>query len=209
VPPYSNHIWDLHGFGYDHVRDNYKVIRQVVFYPIIESLYDGLGLERPWNLGTLSNAPLWEIYNLRSNSCKKRDVKLPYHILKIDCPRLYMDEMCHWYGANEATMTTESLMSFDLVNEVFFITLIPSYCKNHKPYFELHLIELNGFVASISNYYAESTTFHIPILGGLGVKESWTKLFTVDILPSVERPIEPKKKDIIFFERKREGEGLS
>jgi hypothetical protein len=46
-------------------------------------------------------------------------------------------------------------------------------------------------------------------LGELGVKESWTNLFTVDILPSIEHPIEPEEKNIIFFERKREGEGLS
>ncbi|PNX73296.1 F-box protein [Trifolium pratense] len=197
-------LWDIHGFGYDHVRDDYKLIRKIVYYfPLIESLFDHLGVEQPWN------APYWEIYSMRSNCWKKLDVKLPRYVLKIHCPRLYMDGMCHWYGANEATMITESLVSFDFVNEVFITTLIPSYCKNNNPYFELvHLIVLNGSVAFISNY-AESTAFHISILGELGVKESWTKLFTVDILPSVERPIEPKKKDIIFFERKREGEGLS
>jgi molecular chaperone HtpG len=207
VPPYSDRFWDLHGFGYDHVRDDYKLIRQVVFYPLTESIYDSLGVERPliWD----KNAPLWEIYNLRSNSWKKLDVKLPYHIQKIACPRLYMDGMSHWYGANEETMTTESLVSFDWINEVFFTTPIPSYCKNRNPYFELvHLIMLNGSVAFISSY-VESTVFHISILGELGVKESWTNLFTVDILPSIERPIEPEKKNIIFFERKREGAGLS
>jgi len=45
-------------------------------------------------------------------------------------------------------------------------------------------------------------------LGELGVKESRTKLFTVDLLPLIECPIK-SGTELIFFERKREGEGLS
>jgi len=46
------------------------------------------------------------------------------------------------------------------------------------------------------------TTFHISVLGEVGVKESWIKLFIVGPLPDVERPIGVGKKGDIFFMKK-------
>ncbi|MCI00110.1 F-box protein, partial [Trifolium medium] len=57
---------------------------------------------------------------------------------------------------------------------------------------------LNGSIAFILNY-EEKATFHIYILGELGVKESWTKLFIVGPLPCLEYPIRAGKKGNILI----------
>jgi hypothetical protein len=60
---------------------------------------------------------------------------------------------------------------------------------------------LNGSIAFIVNY-EEKATFHISILGELGVKESWTKLFIVGPLPCLEYPIGAGKKGNILIRKK-------
>ena len=45
-------------------------------------------------------------------------------------------------------------------------------------------------------------TFNISILGEIGMKESWTKMFTVGPLSCLKRPIGVGTKGEIFFVRK-------
>lgn len=61
----------------------------------------------------------------------------------------------------------------------------------------VNLVVLNGYVALIS-YHEKMTTFHVSI----GMKESWSELFTFEPLPCVERPIRVGVKGEIFFKRK-------
>jgi molecular chaperone HtpG len=64
-------------------------------------------------------------------------------------------------------------------------------------------VVLNGSIALIS-YHEMMATFHLSILGEFGMKESWTRLFTVGPLPCVELPIGMGTKGEIFFVRKDE-----
>ena len=48
-------------------------------------------------------------------------------------------------------------------------------------------------------------TFDISILSEVGVKESWTKLFSIGSLSCIQRPIGARKNDDIFF-TKEDGE---
>jgi len=153
--------------------------------------------------------PLWEIYCLKSNSWRKLDRYMPskYDDLGV---QVYTDGVCHWQRQSK-TCGNVYLVSFDLSNETFVRTYIPS---NMEAYVETsipsnmdnlvfgvifrHLFVLNGSIAWVSNY-VEMTTFHISVLGEVGVKESWIKLFIVGPLPDVERPIGVGKKGDIFF----------
>jgi hypothetical protein len=63
---------------------------------------------------------------------------------------------------------------------------------------------LNDSIAMISTYL-ETSTFYISILGELGVRESWTKLFIVENLPLIEYPIGVGKKSNIVFFKKTDG----
>jgi hypothetical protein len=95
-------------------------------------------------------------------------------------------------------------VSFDLINELSFTTLIPlDIDANEKcNYVQRDLIMLNGSIASIS-WYLHTSTFHISVLGELGVKESWTKLFVVGPLPYIAYPIGDGKNGHIFFRKKK------
>jgi molecular chaperone HtpG len=59
---------------------------------------------------------------------------------------------------------------------------------------------LNGYIAMVSNY-SQMTTFNISILGEIGKKDSWTKLFVVGPMPCVEHPIGTWKNGNIFFRK--------
>jgi molecular chaperone HtpG len=97
----------------------------------------------------------------------------------------------------------QCLVSFSLSNEVSFTTPIPPEvddCFDVSAKW-INLAVLNGSIALIS-YHVKTTTFHVSILGQLGFKESWIKLFMVGPLPYVERPIGVGTKGKIFFIRK-------
>ena len=125
-----------------------------------------------------------------------------------DCNRgvqVYADGVCHWWGESE-TQDEVYLISFDLSNEVFVKTSIPSNRDDIDSRIVFrHLNVLNGSIGCISNY-AETST--LSILGEVGVKESWTKLFIAGPLSCVNHPIEIGKKGDIFF-RKNDDELVS
>ncbi|KEH41369.1 F-box protein interaction domain protein [Medicago truncatula] len=161
----------IHGFGYDEIRDDYKIIQRV------EYMGDYLQVE-PF-------VPYWDIYSLKSNSWKK----------------LYVDmQNCYWRSGE--TNSESYVVSFNLSNEIPVTTLIPVDLHD-LGWVNRHLEVLNGHVAMISNC-VKTTSFHISIsiLGELGVKESWTKLFDVGPLSDIKHPIDLigawKKGDILF-----------
>jgi hypothetical protein len=67
---------------------------------------------------------------------------------------------------------------------------------------DIRLVDFNGFVASISWYSLNKTTFHISILPELGVKESWTKLFVIGPWLNIQDVIGAENTGDLFFETK-------
>jgi len=166
----------LHGFGYDHVRDDYKVIQIVEYFT--ES-NDGVEPD-----------PFWEIYSLKTNSWTK---------INFDMPRnewifyVYFDGVCHWLGRTD---NKRFLVSFNLCNDVCLLTPPPS--EDSFDGFDVDLTVLNGFVAIIT-HCKKTKSSQISILGELGVKESWIRLFHVEPLSCIEHPIGAGKKGNMFF----------
>jgi molecular chaperone HtpG len=186
---YMTPLVPFHGFSYDHVRDDYMVIRYLSF--------SDTDTDEPRKEDYSYVDPMWEIYTLRSNSWRKLDFEMPYSCAN---EKLYVDGMCHWWTLSDDNNRSDvdpRLVSFDLCNEVFLTTNLPSdMVGRHNT---LHLTLLNGSIAFI--IYDETTTFHIRIFGELGVDESWTNVFIVDPLPSIEHPIRAGKKGDIFFRK--------
>jgi molecular chaperone HtpG len=192
--------WDpsiqFHGFGYDQVSDDYKVIRLIIFLPITDEDW-----EEAQKNGYHDS--LWEIYSLKSNCWRILDLDMPTQYPNCESVHVYTDGVCHWWGEDESEIGDEvCLVSFDLNNETFVKTFIPS----NMDYIDSaivfrHLNILNGSIGFISSY-AETSTFHISILGEVGIKESWIKLFIVGPLSCVEHPIGIGKKGDIFFRKK-------
>ncbi|RHN52539.1 putative F-box domain-containing protein [Medicago truncatula] len=195
----------IHGFSYDHVINDYKVIRYVRIIVLASFEYPGDVEDVMDLLADISLAP-WEIYSSKSNSWRELDVDMPY---SLDCnagTQVYMDGVCHWLcEKHEENPIGPCLVSFYLSNEVFVTTPIPSDvddCFDVKENW-INLAVLNVSIALMS-YHEGTTTFHISILGEFGIKESWTKIFIVGPLSGVERPIGVGTKGEIFFLRKDE-----
>ncbi|XP_058744972.1 F-box protein CPR1-like [Vicia villosa] len=167
---------DLHGFGYDCVGDDYKLIRKTSIFLHFHTADLISERDMPLHLDKLLE-PFWEIYSLKSNSWKKLDLDMPIADGFGGNLQVYMDGACHWLNLS----VRASLISFDLRNEVFINTPIPSYAGET-------LIELSVLNESIAlfTYHHNIGAFNISVLGDLGVKESWLKLFTVGPFPCFE-----------------------
>ncbi|GAU28750.1 hypothetical protein TSUD_372590 [Trifolium subterraneum] len=177
VPPHWDVNMLLHGFGYDHVSDDYKIIRHVCFFEITDQnrLPSDVQWEDVWSSQTYYE-PLWEIYSLRCNSWRKIDVDIPINWEISSQVQLFMDGICHCCTSCKNNGEHEHfLVSFDLTNEVSFATHIPLDIDANENF-----------------------------LGELGVKESWIKLFVIGPLPYIEYPIGGGKNGHIFF-RKKDG----
>ncbi|CAK8532267.1 unnamed protein product [Lathyrus sativus] len=190
-PSHYKFVFSLMGFGYDLVRDDYKVIQNATEW-IRCSIED-----------TESNESIWELYSLKTNSWRKLDVNIPLGSVTLGAT-VHTSGVCHWWDKNE-----DCLVSFDLGCEVFYKTPLPLHVDGNFYYEpkDKRFMALNGSISFITTYAANdgstTSTFHISILGEYGVKESWTKLFIIESLPSyVDRPIGAGSKGEIFFKTK-------
>jgi F-box interacting protein len=174
----------LHGFGYDHVSDDYKVIQHASYTTFNESLDD------------MIDVLFWEIYSLKSNSWKKCNFDMPVRDWIIGSD-VYLNGVCRWWGNVNNELF---LVSFNFCNEVCLTT--PSPIENVQDC-DADLVVLYGHVAMISN--RKKTSFQISILGELGVKKLWTRLFDIEPFSCIEQPIGTSMKGNIFF-RKKDGE---
>ncbi|KAK2407878.1 hypothetical protein QL285_043443 [Trifolium repens] len=119
-----------------------------------------------------------------------------------DMPRIYLifnsvvyfNGVCHWLG--EANTL---IVSFKLCNEVYITTPLPLE-EDTNDDFQVNLIVLNESVAILTNW-KNTTSFQISILGEFGVKESWIRLFDVELLTRIERLVGAGDKGNIFFRR--------
>ncbi|QCD79567.1 molecular chaperone HtpG [Vigna unguiculata] len=94
-----------HGFGYDCVRDDYKVIRKVSFF--VNSDDD----VEPHDVFPLSC--IWEMYSLRSNSWTNLQLHDCVPTTYDDNNKFYLEGMCHWLGYAESRI--QPVISFDLI----------------------------------------------------------------------------------------------
>lgn len=197
----------IHGFGYDHLNHDYKVIRYVEFNSLTGDQFFSRGIS--WDDPLYKNVPLeplWEIYSLKNNSWKKIDVDMSM-VMRPETAkgiiRFYLDGMCHWWDEIDKDNDGSYFVSFDVRNEVCFTTPMPLDIDDA---FDLrlvkrHLVMLNESIGLIS-YSQETNTLHISVLGEIGVKESWIKLFIIGSLPYIDYPVEAGRNGDIFLVKK-------
>jgi F-box interacting protein len=168
-------IWvDPVGYGYDKVRDDYKLLRYVHYSELDRGECQQIGI--PY-IRDVSYDNLWEIYSLRSNSWKKLNDSdnLHWFLQSFNGKRVYMNEMCHWWHLSQPSDDGGvDLVSFDFVNEVFFTTPTPFNIFSTR----IYITGLNGSIAFIS-WIWDTTIFDISILGEIGAKESWVKVNSI------------------------------
>ncbi|XP_068497528.1 uncharacterized protein [Phaseolus vulgaris] len=197
-PDSVNLLIIFHGFGYDCVKDDYKVIRRVCFF------YNDLAEMDYFDDGPLCIEDIWEMYSLKYNSWKKVEVDFRVPLLSQEVGESFFFEgMCHWLGCGDGP--DAHLVSFDLSNEVFITTFAPLdipteiYDNFDMNLVKRHLLLLNGSIALMSNY-ACTSTFYISILVELGRKETWTKLFVFGPIPDIAFSIGARNLGNILFQ---------
>jgi len=202
-----------HGFGYDCVTDDFKVIRKVTYPlefegddwvclpdkddPFWETdihhldMNDAYWVEK--GLIVKLYEPFWEMYSLKRDSWRKLD---GFDDMPVSYPGIMsmvnLNGFCHWLTQGP------DVVSFDFSKETFVATTLPSSDVRHRSY-SFALVELNESLSVIYNY-DRTPDFHIWVLGEVGVKESWTKLFVFGPYNcSIVCPISVGNKNRIFF----------
>ncbi|XLU58925.1 hypothetical protein S245_053573 [Arachis hypogaea] len=186
-PGFDRHV-SVHGFGYDNVNDDYKVI-QCVYYNYSQMLFEEPVLR------------IWQIYSLKSNCWKKLDLEITMKENVSRASIAYLNGECHWWGRKFATneLQEQVLVSFNLSTETFRTTSIVWLQENDDSPTRT-LVVLNESVTLISSLI-KNNRIEISILGEIGVKESWVKLFTFRFGPFSEFCAfrMGNKCDIIFY----------
>ncbi|XP_044461900.1 F-box protein CPR1-like [Mangifera indica] len=162
------------GFGYDHVKDDYKVVRMVRFK---QGEDDDIGWFIDYEV---------KVFSLKTNSWR-RIKKLPnylrfmfqfyFHLMHRRGYGVYACGVLHWMLPRKPELGIVNLIvGFDLVAEEFRVLPQPDYGENEKD-FVLDVGVLEGLLCVICNY--DQVKVDVWMMKEYGVKESWSKLFSV------------------------------
>ncbi|KAK0596530.1 hypothetical protein LWI29_016521 [Acer saccharum] len=165
----------FYGFGYDFVHDDYKIVRMVQFK---KDKDDDLGIFLDYEV---------KVYSLKTNSWRKV-VNLPnylrllfqfyYHLLHRRGYAVFASGVLHWVFPRRAELGIgDSLVGFDLGAEEFRVVPEPDYGDLEQD-FVLDVGTLEGCLCVICNYARGVVDFWV--MKEYGVKESWTKLFSIE-----------------------------
>ncbi|XP_022740587.1 F-box/kelch-repeat protein At3g06240-like [Durio zibethinus] len=187
-PPSSENTIDVAGLGYDSKRDEYKVIR-------IDTFWEG-------DFDKVPRGNRVALYNLTTDSWRKFNDNLTaefFHSYGND--QVYSNGFYHCMAVVDSE---ELLLSFDMSNEVFVTTPFPDgrlgkNCRTTR--YLTYLMEINGSLGGLlcHDYYVTDGCYDVWVLGELGLKNSWTKLFTIESLPPATTPLGVGSDGEIFF----------
>ncbi|KAF5186647.1 F-box family protein [Thalictrum thalictroides] len=177
-------VWDgglvdfYYGFGFDNKTNDYKVVRII---------HDDYILD-----GNQQSRVRVEVYSLNMDSWRVLDVVLPIDIHIASDPRTpYRDGIYCWSGwdsfmENGSVIYRNSILSFDFTKEVFGTMPMPdvySFVRGSLVRCSLKLALLRENIACFEwvRDPPKTDNWHckIWVLNEYGVKESWTKLYTV------------------------------
>ncbi|XP_059439385.1 F-box/kelch-repeat protein At3g23880-like [Corylus avellana] len=167
------------GFGFDAKANDYKIINLLTPYdnPDPKSFRSG-------------NIIQSEVYTLSADSWKKVDIPLSVTIDRFYAPMIYINGMAFWRAYAD---DWEGVLSFDMSDEVFLKTPLPLlYIRD--------FFVLNESTTLAVGVIAEDG-FDIWLLLEVGVKDSWSKLFTIGPFTDIMRPLGFWKNGIMFLEK--------
>ena len=180
-PQSKTSLLDL-GFGFDIKTNDYKVV--MILNADDYSNPELTFLER-------KNFNIAEVYCLSTNSWKKVHAWVPDKFVSYNRHRTYTKGMFSWCG-HCSDDYLPCILSFDMSNELFLRTTIPDdsavgYCHySWRRFFVLN--ELVSVVIFIEDIEQSESCIHIWSLPEFGVRDSWTKLFTIGPLMRIDRP---------------------
>jgi F-box interacting protein len=183
------------GFGFDAKTNDYKIINiRFLFHPHSNSR------NYPYQNYSYQKA----VYSLNADSWRIVDWEhRRVHFLTDDYkgPMTYVNGVASWRVLGDG-YDWGGVLSFDMSDEVFLETPLPDVVmKNRHPNFWEELFLLNESIAMPVSSHSEewsNVCFDIWLLLEVGVKDSWTKLFTIG--PGIPRPLGFWKNGTMFLE---------
>ncbi|XP_026423592.1 F-box protein At3g07870-like [Papaver somniferum] len=215
----SNTDQGLYGFGYDDKIDDFKLVRVSEVHTPIDS---SDGYEDEFVIQIFRSIPnsdevevSWvrsesrvEIYTLGSNSWRTYECQdMPYYFYSGTKPEVVVNGALHW-SADKKSEYYVAIVSFDMANETF-----KEVARLEGPM--LHLVEcdhhsidsnsvaaLGGCICILHKTYGVKVD--VWVMQEYGVKESWTKRFTITLKSITETSdleviCEFQNNEILFY----------
>ncbi|KAF9602221.1 hypothetical protein IFM89_025904 [Coptis chinensis] len=152
------------GFGYDVKTDDYKVVRVIV-----EDYYN-------------SQRSRVELYSLYTDSWRPIDCVLPFAVVDKHPRAPFQNGIYCWLGRENGS-SNNSILSFDFTTEAFGTMSVPDVFHIDNDSYLMMLALLNEKIACmVSLGFSLGKVpwhFEVWVLNEYGVKESWTKLYTI------------------------------
>lgn len=165
----------FYGFGHDFINDDYKVVRMVQFKK-----------DEDDNLGWFIDYEV-KVFSLKTKSWR-RIKNLPkylrfmfqfyYHLLHRRGYAVYANGVLHWVSPRRPEFGIDNvIIAFDLGVEEFRVLPQPDSNDFAKD-FVLDVGVLEGHLCAVCNY--DLVKLDVWMMKEYGVKESWTKLFSIE-----------------------------
>jgi F-box interacting protein len=183
--------FDRLGFGFDAKTNDYKIINLLTICD--SDIFGGEIVQQK------------EVYSLCADSWRKVDGPLCY-LLGSQGPKAYINGMTFWEAKeciNGMTFWEANhgddlfVLSFEMSDEVFVKTPLPDDIRLEFSAF-WGIFVLNESIAMVG---IAGLSFDIWLLPEVGVKNSWSKLFTIGPLTEIGRPLGFWKNEIIFLKK--------
>ncbi|XP_022774048.1 F-box protein CPR30-like [Durio zibethinus] len=179
------------GFGYDLKNHQYKAVR--ITKPRRDNDWRIYMVRMSYNVEvyTLGSYSWRQVNNAKSNSMNSRQISSPHG-------SFYFNGAIHWKGFPERFDSNDIvIILFNLSDEEFDIILLPD---DVKPF--MHFLVWDGsFAVSHVTHSNHSLLLDVFAMKEYGVKESWTKVFTIEIGHSIfVRPLAIWKNNEIVLE---------
>jgi F-box interacting protein len=181
------------GFGFDSVSNDYKVIR-ILLVEDEDEIWDEV-----------------EIYSLRCGSWRQLDLDVPWALIYDDSRSAALDGVFLWYGHDEyeehVLDYNEMIVAFDFSDEEFRPMLSPE-ARFFCDYGECTrtVTELKGSLAMLvfpKGDRKKKMYLDIWVMLEFGVRESWTRLLSIQLPVHLGRPLGFWKNGELFMENRK------
>ncbi|KAL9230471.1 hypothetical protein vseg_005817 [Gypsophila vaccaria] len=198
VSPYAldpHTSFTMYGLGYDHVSDDYKVVR-LSYY----NTDNGYGYESESESESESDCAevFVNVYSVRSGIWKQVESSPYNHVVGHVTAGIFASGRIHWLASTTSDYSSQSsvLVGFDLTEEKFYEVPAPSLIEGDSFVFK-RLVVLGGCLSIFPSCPNKETD--IWMMREYGVKQSWTKFSIVDDQKAVS-----EFRPIVFMEGQRE-----
>uniref|UniRef100_A0A803LL00 F-box domain-containing protein n=1 Tax=Chenopodium quinoa TaxID=63459 RepID=A0A803LL00_CHEQI len=158
----------VYGLGYDHVHDDYKLVRVIQFYCENPDFFDSE----------------MKVYSLKDNSWRRiKDFPKEYYLSYKRVWGVYVNGCLHWVVTkNPESNGSKFIVAFDLGSEkVRFVPKPKALCGELECHINVEVFR--GCLGLLCNHFSIRSDFWI--MEQYGVQSSWTKLFSIDQQGSV------------------------